>query len=454
MLLRKPISEQSINLLLLSSIAVLYVHLGPESFWSFALCGTVHMLIMKKCRKDKQLAADLYLVFTGIALVYCCIYRYSYGNTLGWAGDDSVYLRKINELIAYGSAATQRYTLFEFVLYLIYGKMLFLNEVLHLDVLPVICLLSSLVIHQVVQFADELLPSAVHKANASLFSLPILFLALHPKFIDISCHLYRDAMTLLLQLMSMRYALKRRYICALSVAVITGYVRGGNGALAMVFMLFLMCSGLFTSVKTGARVIICLVILMLFGLGLYLDSIYKFGTYTRSFKGERTDRITITERTERRNEYAESQRQNAYGGKLVYFGYMFSPFVLDSVMTHREIHQADGNSVEMLMLNEKILFELITILLWPICIPMIFNGVIYCLTSPDARHYVVLLFTLISVVGIVLVSGQQRHSVCFIVFYPFFMACPSRVSRLDKGLICLATIGVLCALNTREWMNS
>lgn len=445
--------EQGVNYALLLIIVFLYYQLGFQFIFDFVFCWLIYILIKKKFEsqhlKTYRSRFDFFLFYVSIALALCLIYRSFYGSHFGWAADDSFYIDKINDLIQNGANKTNNYTLFEFLIYLIYGVILNKDSIDLLNVLPIASMFSSLLIYRLIALIHELIPNKRHWIAPSLFSFPILILALNPKFINISCHFYRDSATLYFQLWSMWFAVKNRHFFSIFFALLTGLLRGGNGLLALCFLIVIYLSKRIKVRNTlvARFCLIALVMISLIGF-LYIDSIYKFGTYSRSFYGWNTDRMTVVERALLRSDLIDSSRAK-YGPILAYPAFMFSPFVFDGFFVKREVHY-EGRSVgQTYMINEIFIFEIFIILIWPFVIPNIIFGAKNCLIGDDNRLLSILIYSLISIMLVVNLSAQHRHSVSFIIFYPLFYLVTSKTRQPPLLWMQIVLATILIILNIR-----
>lgn len=371
------------------------------------------------------LAIFSYMGLSVLGLFYASLHNASYGLTFSPGKDDSLFFERIIDIAYAKPTPASFYELF-------LGLTLRLASSLRdgiglLDLLPFnwacgalsICLASRL-------------SEIVSIKRCPWYSLVACTLG-NAIFVDSTVHLFRDCLMLVFFMLSLIFAARKRYTLAFLFAVLCGGVRAANGMLALAGIGFLFLAN--TPLARQSRWLVtagCFLAIVSIPI---MDRYVPVGGYMREIVGEKAEEnVTIAERAETRIEVAGYGKEDAPDDwtnriyRLGPLGYIMRPVVhainpVSFVSTQGEIavaiwrtpqYYTEGYKPQAFLTN-------INVLLWILIGPPIFIGLWRSLQGSPRQRALFFIFLLI-LLGVSLVSYQQRHRLAFIALYPSFIA--------------------------------
>lgn len=101
--------------------------------------------------------------------------------------------------------------------------------------LPFNWFLGTIFVTESIRFAWKIVPIKNSKKVFCSF-----FILLNYSCVDAFVHLYRDSLMLIFYVISLSFILKKQYVKGIMASLLTSLVRGANGMLALLYLLFNM----------------------------------------------------------------------------------------------------------------------------------------------------------------------------------------------------------------------
>lgn len=447
-----------INLLLIGFILIIYALLGLQGGGSFLFCTLLLMFILKR-KIFKEFASISYLVFflyALIGLLYCYTYEISYQNTFGPYFDDSFYFTNA-VLLSEGKFSGNAPTLFELLLsipYYIFNKIGV--NLTHLDLLPINFVISALSINVLLKIL-----SLFFNFKKIFYFLVVISVVLNFNFLDSSIHLYRDPLLILLLLFCIYYTLLSKYRYAILFAVGVGLLRGANGLLAFMFILF----HYYVVIKKGdIKKLIFFIFIFIIGIFNFADSID--GSILRGGIGGSEYKASLGKQLNDRFEVMTKEGQKGSGALrnsgtigAIFFPivYTISPLQIGEATVAKENYeylQSNRSNISGIMktvdkfYNIEIFFVLIHVLTLSYIVPRLFYGIYLSIKSKNRIFAIVGYYFIINVLLVAFISMQARHRMGFIILMPFFIYLAilktknKKIINLFSLIVFLVVIGV------------
>lgn len=407
-----------------------------------------------------------YLTLTMMGLLLVLVYRSLYAADFAPWADDSYYFMIIKN-VAGGHEAPSA-SLYEYIMAVWYRTVeLTKHEPVLLDLLPMNWATGSMLV--VLSYA---LCYEVTKIRCSLFLITLTLLG-NCVLVDTVVNLYRDGMVVLFSLIVMLAVVRKRHIMAIVGTCLAAGVRGANGMLMALFVLFAWAS---RSKLISRNWLLTTIIFAMIGSGaLFLDYTFKLGDRLRSITRTHSSLVeetTIAERAMSRSQwldiqggYDEGDLTKAIVNKIpggfaampvltMFSPFRFSHFWLDNIRcTHitsqgvRRVRQVSG-------IYPTSLFRWITVLSWIVLAPYLLLGLAAAFSATDDSRRFLVLF-LVALFAISYVSFQVRHRLIFIVLFPIFVALGSKAKyRWPTAFVAVRIVTAvgITVVNIASWL--
>lgn len=388
--------------------------------------------ILKKIREF----SFLYFSFMGLLAVFS--YLFFCGESFSPYADDSYYFSNIetilNDFYCPGS------TIYEYIVAAFVFPLSFFKKITPTDTLFFNWFIGSIVVYLSLKFSHEFFPFTSNKIV--IFSaLLILF---NFNFIIGTVHLYRDILMCFFMILSFVYCVKRKLKKTVIYAILTGFVRGANGILTLLF-------GFLYFWKNLSKSNIIKFVLGLFVLFILSDSFIGYSAYLRSFNKNDSDNRGISQRIMERQEFfVESgeasgvlkmlQSNNIVIKLSVLPIYMLSPFKVGELVRTEKYEKYNEKSFIVTRVKIELLWEIISVYFYSFFIIPLFYGCYYIARYGTSKEFIVLVILLICLASVAYISMQHRHKMAFILFYPFIYNAFCKYSKFSKANLRIATL--------------
>lgn len=387
--------------------------------------------ILKKIREF----SFLYFSFMGLLAVFS--YLFFCGESFSPYADDSYYFSNIETILNdFHCSGT---TIYEYVVAAFVFPLSFFKTISPTDALFFNWFIGSIVVYLSLKFSNEFFPFTSNRI-AIFSTLMILF---NFNFVIGTVHLYRDILMCFFMILSFSYCVKRKFRKAISYAVLTGFVRGANGILTLLFV-FLY------SWKNMSKSNTVKFVLGLFVVFILSDSLVGYSAYLRSFNKNDSDNRGISQRmTERQDFFMESgevsgvlnmlQSNNPIVKLSVLPVYMLSPFKIGELVRIEEYEKYNDKSFVVARVRVEFLWEFISVFFYSFFLIPLLYGCYYIVRYGTNKEFVVLVILLICLASVAYISMQHRHKMAFILFYPFIYNAFCKYSKFSKANLKMAT---------------
>jgi len=403
-------------------------------FICYGLIGIISNILSKKIadlNNFKSIVKFSYIILSILGLIITVDNVNNFGLPYGDGHDDSEFFYNM-KILAEGTSGRTEYGLYIFIgsLFARFTNFIFFfKDVSIIDLLPLNWVMAALCIGLSGQLAYTVLSRKL--PNSLLF----LTLIGNFVFVDSTVRLYRDVFMLFFVLLSMILILKKKYIKGLFSTMLAGIIRGADGLLTLFFLGLHSITSKVNKKHVNKIYIIIIISLLVFSLNInQRGSIFialcsrsaESTKYYQVFEGFsisdiaklRMDKIYNRERG-----FMASLSQQ-YGGIIGFFIkliiFLFFPITFYSpVMSMKFNTFYDSGYV----LNGFFIFNIIKwlmVLCWIIIIPLFIIGFIKAIKGTITEKNFVMLY-LISLILIILISGQFRHTAFLVVLNPVFI---------------------------------
>lgn len=432
---------------LTTSIIYLYLFSGREYLF-YLLFLFLLKVLSSYDRTYRKVYYLSYLILSFWGIAAAASYYVSYGETFGPYFDDTFYFDNISSV--FSGVIDPESTLYEIIVGIVYLPFSSLTDITHLCLLPFNWFISSLVVVQAMKLAAKFYPLKHKTWTSGAFLLIIA----NSNYIDGVVHLYRDGLMVLFLLLCLHKATDKKYISAILFAILTGLIRGANGALALLYI-FLMY-GLSRAHRFSKSQLVLSLVFFLFVAALG-DQIVGYSNYLRSFKGSNdSENISMTERLSMR--YDRLDKDMGGVGEMIQSGNPVLiaaslPISMISPIKVKPFIRAENSTVWGWILRFRLesIWELGNILLWSFCFYPIVLGIWVMLKDPNRKRFGAILFYLIVLAAISYVSMQLRHKIGYIILLPIlYHAYYTHRNQFNKRNIAIiqgCTLAVLLSFN-------
>jgi len=415
----------------------------------------------------RTLSLLCYSLLCVVGLLHVCVYRFTYDSDFGPYGDDSRYFEKMLALVngyEYESPLSYIFTVtpYQYVLAAVYLGLSLVGKPELLDLLPINWAAGAICVGLSYLLACQL---TGRRCSAALTVAALMGSAV---FVDSVVHLYRDGLMCVAFLACLLAAVRRRYVLALVLAVAAGAMRGANGFVALIAVVFLVISN--AHVTKRARVLAVVAAAGAFGVTLVLfQDLLLSRTTSMLFETAKQEYavrpLSVREVIEGRREELFLSRQKTGGVYDIMYRspwsvvigpvmQMFYPVTFDDAVHTEEVHIEGWRLFTVRMLRPYSVLRWVNILLLIKLGPMTLIGIYRGLRGPLVRKVIVCTF-LTLVAGVSFVSFQDRHACMFIVLLPALLgfaeeARSTRAERVLGGCF----LGVIFLFNIRRLLIS
>ena len=460
-----------LSAVLLPVVFGLYLSLGYMEglvYWSFWFVMSVLMAKLAQRLLSTPLSLVRfgilsYLVLTIMGLMLVLIYRSLYNADFAPWGDDSYYFGNI--LRVAGGEITPNATLYEYIVSVWYLAVEMTKpEPVLLDILPMNWAIGAMIM--VLSYA---LSYEVTKFRCSLFLASVTLLG-NCTLANTVVNLYRDGMVIMFSLVVMLAVARSKILIALVGTVLAIGVRGANGMLMALFIVYAWTSKSQAVARNWVLTSILLAIIT--GAGLFLDHTFGLGSRLRNITGATSasqESESVGARAMKRAQWliadetkVERSRDmmrafaNKVPGGLIAMPVltMFAPARFPDIIRRDmecsfALPSGRRKTVTVSGIFPMAPLNCITVLSWVIVAPYLVLGLVAAFrgTSEERKF---LIFFVLALLSITYVSLLARHRLIFIVLYPVFVALGSKVAPKQPGAMIamrIITIGVIAIAN-------
>lgn len=367
-------------------------------------------------RKFRDIYSLSYLILSFWGVGAAASYYVSYGQTFGPYFDDTFYFDNINTI--FEGSVKPNSTIYELVVGIIYLPFSLLVNISHLDLLPFNWFIGSLVVVQAMKLAERFYPIKNNDWAIGAF----LLIVANSNFINGIVHLYRDGLMAFFLLLCLKNATDRKYFYAICFAILTGLIRGANGALAFLYIILMYIPSRMPKLSKSqiGLFITCFLFIAILG-----DGVIGYSNYLRSFRGaDNSENISMSKQLSRRYDNLEEDAVGGVGEMLTSNNPILMaaalPITMISPIKVKPFISTEKTSVWGWINRFRIesLWEIGNLLLWSFCFYPLILGIRFMLKDTNMKHFGAILFYLISLIAISYVSMQLRHKIGYIVLFP------------------------------------
>ena len=245
------------------------------------------------------------------------------------------------------------------------------------------------------------------------------FILLNYSCVDAFVHLYRDSLMLIFYVISLSFILKKQYVKGIMASLLTSLVRGANGMLALLYLLFNMIPFFFSN-RRRMIILVCGT-LLLFPYVINRIDYNKLGRISSNDQSS----VTIKSRIEnmKNGEGAGGvlnllRSSNPVMNFVALPVYMISPLKVRNAINISEYKTYNQNVKTIFRLKIESLWEFIHVIFYSCFSVSLFCGIYYWLKNSDKNTLMLFFLFFISLALITFISMQTRHKIIFIMFFP------------------------------------
>lgn len=329
--------------------------------------------------------------------------------------DDGYYYYNIQTIWSGNVNNDINYTLYEFVVAIVYAPLLLVfKNIEHYMLLPFNWFLGTIFVTESIRFAWKIVPIKNSKKVFCSF-----FILLNYSCVDAFVHLYRDSLMLIFYVISLSFILKKQYVKGIMASLLTSLVRGANGMLALLYLLFNMIPFFFSN-RRRMIILVCGT-LLLFPYVINRIDYNKLGRISSNDQSS----VTIKSRIEnmKNGEGAGGvlnllRSSNPVMNFVALPVYMISPLKVRNAINISEYKTYNQNVKTIFRLKIESLWEFIHVIFYSCFSVSLFCGIYYWLKNSDKNTLMLFFLFFISLALITFISMQTRHKIIFIMFFP------------------------------------
>lgn len=406
-----------IRIVVLIIIFSLIIYTNTLSVCIYMLFFLKIILILKKKYSLEcygELLINTYLLYSLIGVINYTIYYFFCGQTFAPYGDDSYYFMNIIKLLSFKEL--QSFTLYEYIMFFFAKIISFIMPIYHYQLLPINWFIASLTVVEAIKFANLVLP--VNHVKQIYFSS--LLIILNSSYIDGSVHLYRDSFMCLFLILSLRFTYEYRIRNSILFAVLTGFIRGANGFIVLLYIALTKCIHSVRLSRTGLWMMLSFILL----LSVFFSKSIDYESYMRGFVGS-AGRQTISERLTNFKEQNSDgltmtliKSNNPFLNACALPVFMVSPFKIRDFFISEYYSIRSSGSKYVTRFRIESVWELVMIFFYSTMVFRLFMGIYYWLKDTDVSRQLLLFIFILMIASVTYVSMQSRHKMMFVLLYP------------------------------------
>ncbi|MBN1664236.1 MAG: hypothetical protein JW943_11600 [Deltaproteobacteria bacterium] len=439
-----------INAFLAILVILIYIYSGNSAHLpSWCIFGVILVAAFRTVSQKKHLDRSIfsviifsYMVLSLVGIISVWAYVSSYGFPFAPYNDDSYYFLNIKSLA--GWKFPDEYTLYELFMVPAYWLFSFVNKTVSVqDLLPANWAMGAVVVGLAGRLST--------KISGRFSLLAIAALLINYNFVDTVIHLYRDVFLLMLSLLCVMHAMRKKYLLALGFAFLAGLTRGGNGLLCIFYVIVFYLFHIGWLKKLNLKTMVVFAV-MIVGF-IIIDNIAALGGLGRSFMGATEDheKQTMMGRAVQRQDTMLSGSSGGFdstkllhslgplGMAVIPLAATINPIRWSSFYATTSISVFRKNRGFGSVLRPVLFFMLLTVISWPFIGPPLILGFLRSIKSVEPMFILSIIF-LVTVFVIALVSFQARHRTAFLIFFPCFVALTAGKTDTDKKFRTLLTV--------------
>lgn len=407
-------------------IAIISFLLGTFFDYKSIFFFLLFCYISSRNKSNNYLVLNCYLFYSFCGSTAAISYEISTGGSYTPYFDDWYYYDHVKQILEY--YIVENSTLYEYVLTMYILPFQYFIPLKHIYFLPFNWFIGALVVNESIKLANHFYPNK----NRSIYIISLALILFNANFTNGIVHLFRDGLMLLFLTKAINKAINKHYISSFVFCILTGFLRGANGLLALMF-LFLQYFVNKQMIRKKNYVFIILTSLL--ALFLISDYLFDASKYIRSFSGnENNDTEGLVQSiSERTDSFLEKGGDSSGIMKLYNSGnpiaislmlpiYLVSPINIGPFIIIED-SLAENIPTTIIRFRIETIWEIINILIWTICIFPFFIGLYKFLTEKRIEYFPLAIYFIFTLILITYISMQHRHKMAFIIIYPLLYNC-------------------------------